>query len=83
MPILWAGESDSRIAPKIENTVRGVKFDGAEFFAGGIWGVFGYSARASCPMDKWGTRLDSAHRIGLGSTSHDFFDCSGELQEGG
>ena len=56
-----------------------MKFVGAEFFAGGIWDGFPCSARTSSPMDKRRPQLDSARQIGLGNTSHDFSDCSGEL----
>jgi hypothetical protein len=55
-----------------------VKFVGAEFFAGGIWNVFGYSARSINPMDKWGLQLDSAPQIYIGSTRHDCFNSSGD-----
>ena len=34
-------------------------------------------------MAKQMLRLDSARRIGLGSTSHDFFNSSGDGWEGG
>ena len=34
-------------------------------------------------MDKQRLQLGSAHQIGIGNTSHDFSDCSGELQKGG
>ena len=34
-------------------------------------------------MDKWRLELDSTRQIGLGSTSYNFFNRSGELQEGG
>ena len=34
-------------------------------------------------MAKQMLRLDSARRIGLGSTSHDFFNSSGDVQTGG
>ena len=44
---------------------------------------FAYSSTTSSCMDKRRLQLDSAHQIGLGSTSYDFSDCSGELQEGG
>ena len=58
---------------------EGVKFDGAEFFDGGIWNVFVCGATTIDPMDNRRLPLDSARQIGLGSTSHEFSDCSGDV----
>ena len=48
-----------------------------------IGNVSACAATTSDPGIKWRPPLDSARQIGLGSTSHDFSDCNGELQEGG
>ena len=40
-------------------------------------------ATASCAIADWMVPLDSARRIPLGSTSYDFFNCSGGLKTGG
>ena len=55
---------------------------GEEFFAGGILNAFACSARTSGPIDKQSSQLDSACQIGLGSTSHEFSDCSGDVSRG-
>ena len=52
---------------------------------GGILKIGNVSACAATttgPSDKRRPQLDSAHQISLGSISHDFSDCSSELQEG-
>ena len=41
------------------------------------------AATTTCPSDKRRPQLDSVRQIGIGSASHDFSDCSSELQEGG
>ena len=41
------------------------------------------TATTTGPSDKRRLQLYSTCQIGLGSTSHDFSDCSSELQEGG
>ena len=48
-----------------------------------IGNVSACAATTMRPSDKRRPQLDSARQIGLGSTSHDFSDCSSELQEGG
>jgi len=50
-----------------------------EFLSGEIWNVFAYSARTDSYRVKRKAQLDSARQIGLGSTSHDFSDCSGDV----
>ena len=50
---------------------EGVKFDGAEFFTGGIWNVFVCGATTIDPMDKRRPGLDSARQIGLETTLMD------------
>ena len=49
----------------------------------GILNAFIIGATTSSPMDKRSPQLDSAHQIGLGSTSHEFSDCSGDVSERG
>ena len=60
-----------------------MKFDRTEFFAGAVWNVLACSVGTRCHMDSWRLQPDSDRQIGLGRTSHDFSDCSGEPQEGG
>ena len=60
-----------------------MKFDGQNSENRKIGNVSACTATTTGPSDKRRPQLDSARQIGLGSTSHDFSDCSGELQEGG
>ena len=48
-----------------------------EFRKSKIADGFANGATTSSPMGKRTPQLDSARQIGLGSTSHDFSDCSG------
>jgi hypothetical protein len=63
--------------------LKGVKFDGAGFLAGGIWNVFACSFTTIQAMDKWRLQLDSAHQIGLETILRNFLivdvdGCRGE-----
>ena len=63
--------------------MKGVKFDGRNSENRKIGNVFVCAATTSDAGIKWRLPLDSARQLGLGSTSHDFSDYSGELQEVG
>ena len=45
--------------------------------------VCDYGAATSCAMTERRPPLDSARQMGIGSTSHEFFGCSGDLSRGG
>ena len=60
-----------------------MKFGGRKSENRKIGNVSACAATTTGPSDKRRPQLDSARQIDLGSTSHDFSDCSSELQEGG
>ena len=62
---------------------RGVNLLGRNFLLAEFGNVFACSARTSSPMDNPRLPLDSARQIGLGSTPHEFSDCSGDVSRGG
>ena len=63
--------------------MRGVKFVGAEFLAGGIWNVFACVATTIDPMYKRRPWLNSAQLKGAITPLQGLFDNSGGLQQGG
>ena len=60
-----------------------MKFGGRNSENRKIGNVSACAATTTGPSDKQRLQLDSARQIGLGNTSHDFSDCSSEVQEGG
>ena len=60
-----------------------MKFGGRNSENRKIGNVSACAATTMRPSDRQRPQLDSTRQIGIGSTSHDFSDCSSELQEGG